>query len=72
MVYTTWLTIRGGLVLGFGGTVLTPNYLLSPTYLARRHPLLRLAHFSSEIKAQLANVNGLSKQHREALATIGL
>jgi hypothetical protein len=57
-------------VLRFGGTVLTPNYLLSPTYLSRRHPLLRPAHFSSEISAQLANPEGLSDRHRKALAEI--
>jgi hypothetical protein len=34
-------------ILRFGGTVLTPNYLLSPVHLARRDPLLRPAHFSS-------------------------
>ena len=59
-------------VLRFGGTVLTPNYLLSPTYLARRDPLLRPAHFGSELPAQIANTDGLSKRHREALAAIEL
>jgi len=57
-------------VLRFGGTVLTPNYLLSPVYLARREPLLRPAHFGSEIAAQVANTEGLSQRHREALASI--
>jgi hypothetical protein len=59
-------------VLRFGGTVLTPNYLLSPTYLARREPLLRPAHFGSELPAQIANPDGLSTRHREALAAIQL
>ena len=59
-------------ILHFGGTVLTPNYLLSPVYLARRHPLLRPAHFTSEIAAQIANPDGLSERHRQALASIGL
>ncbi len=57
-------------VLRFGGTVLTPNYLLSPSYLARRDPLLRPAHFSSELAAQIANPDGLSERHREALAAL--
>jgi hypothetical protein len=57
-------------ILRFGGTVLTPNYLLSPAYLARRHPLLRPAHFSSEITAQVANPDGLSERQKEALASI--
>jgi hypothetical protein len=59
-------------VLRFGGTVLTPNYFLSPHYLARRHPLLRPAHFSSEIAAQKANPDGLSERHREVLASFEL
>jgi hypothetical protein len=59
-------------IVRFGGTVVTPNYLLSPVYLARRNPLLRPAHFSSEITAQLANPDGLSERHREALASIAL
>jgi hypothetical protein len=59
-------------ILRFGGTVLTPNYFLSPDYLARRHPLLRPAHFSSEVAAQVANPDGLSERHREALASIEL
>lgn len=59
-------------ILRFGGTVLTPNYLLSPVYLARRNPLLRPAHFSCEIAAQVANPDGLSERHREALASIEL
>ena len=59
-------------ILRFGGTVVTPNYLLSPVYLARRHPLLRPAHFSSEIEAQIANPVGLSERHREALASLDL
>jgi hypothetical protein len=57
-------------VLRFGGTVLTPNYLLSPSYLARRDPLLRPAHFGSELVSQAANSDGLSKRHWEALAAI--
>ena len=43
-------------ILRFGGTVVTPNYLLSPVYLARRHPLLRPAHFASEIAAQASQL----------------
>jgi hypothetical protein len=59
-------------ILRFGGSVVTPNYFLSPHYLARRYPLLRPAHFSSEIAAQVANTNGLSERHRDALASIEL
>jgi hypothetical protein len=59
-------------ILRFGGTLLTPNHLVSPVYLARRHPLLRPAHFSSEIAAQVANPDGLSKRHRETLAALEL
>jgi hypothetical protein len=59
-------------VLCHGGTVLTPNYLLSPAHLARRQPLLRPAHYSWEIPAQIANTAGLSRRHREALASLAL
>ena len=57
-------------VLRFGGTVLTSNYLLSPTYIARRDPLLRPIHHNSELEAQVANSEGLSERHREALALL--
>jgi len=57
-------------VLRYGGTVLTLNYLFSPTYLARRNPLLRPAHYTSEIQSQVANLDGLSERHQEALASL--
>jgi hypothetical protein len=57
-------------VLRFGGTVLTQNYLLSSTYLARRNPLLRPIHYNSELEAQLANSEGLSERHKGALALL--
>lgn len=56
-------------VLRFGGTVLTPNYLLSPTHLARRNPLLRPIHFRDEFNSRIADPNGLSLRHRELLAS---
>ncbi len=57
-------------VLRYGGTVLTPNYLLSPSYLARRDPLLRPIHFNSDLEAQLNDVTGLSERHRNLLAML--
>jgi hypothetical protein len=57
-------------VLRFGGTVLTANYLLSPTCLARRNPLLRPLHYNSELEAQLTNSEGLNERHKEALALL--
>jgi len=57
-------------VLRYGGTVLTLNYLLSPTYIARRNPLMRPAHYTSEIPSQLTNPEGLSDRHKEALASL--
>ena len=57
-------------VLRYGGTVLTSNYLLSPSYLARRDPLLRPIHYNSELDAQLGNATGLSERHRNALASL--
>ena len=57
-------------VLRWGGTLLTPNYLLSPMYLARRQPLLRPAHNTSEIEVQVANPHGLSERHRASLASL--
>jgi hypothetical protein len=59
-------------ILRYGGTVLTPNYLLSPTYLARRSPLLRPIHYNDEMASRLANPEGLSKRHKEALASLEL
>jgi hypothetical protein len=57
-------------ILRHGGTVLTPNYLLSPTYLSRRNPLLRPIHSSNEMAARFTNLEGLSQRHREALASL--
>ena len=57
-------------VLRYGGTLMTLNYLLSPTYLARRNPLIRPPHYTSEIEAQVANPDGLSERHKEVLASL--
>ena len=57
-------------VLRYGGTLMTPNYLLSPTYLSRRSPLIRPIHYTTEIEAQVANPGGLSERHKELLASL--
>jgi hypothetical protein len=57
-------------VLRYGGTLMTLNYLLSPTYLTRRNPLIRPPHYTSEIEAQVANPVGLSERHKELLASL--
>jgi hypothetical protein len=57
-------------VLRCGGTVMTPNYLLSPTDLARRNPLLRPIHHMNELESRLANLEGLSRRHKNALAAL--
>ena len=57
-------------VLRHGGTLMTLNYLMSPTYLARRNPLVRPAHYTSEIEAQVANPHGLSERHNVLLASL--
>jgi hypothetical protein len=57
-------------ILCHGGTVLTPNYLLSPAYLARRNPLLRPIHSNDEMASRLANPEGLSERHRDALVSL--
>ena len=57
-------------VLRYGGTLMTLNYLLSPTYLARRNPLIRPAHYTSEIDAQVATPGGLSERHKKVLASL--
>ena len=57
-------------VLRYGGTIVTLNYLLSPTYLARRNPLIRPAHYTSEIEAQVANPDGLGQRHKDLLASL--
>ena len=53
-------------------TIITPNYLISGTYLARRNPLLRPSHVADELPDQLSNPIGLTKRHRETLASIEL
>jgi hypothetical protein len=57
-------------VLGYGGSVLTPNYLLSPSYLARRNPLLRPIHNTADFWVQATNPNGLSERHKALLASL--
>jgi hypothetical protein len=57
-------------LLRCGGAVVTPNYLLSPTYLARRNPLLRPIHFNDEMASHLANPVGLTPCHKEVLASL--
>jgi hypothetical protein len=54
-------------VLRHGGTVLTPNYLLSPSYIARRDPLVRPAQYEKEVQGRIGNPIGLSERHRAAL-----
>ena len=57
-------------VLRYGGTLLTPNYLFSPTYVARRDPLLRPAHHQSQIPARMSDPAGLSERHQGVLAAL--
>jgi hypothetical protein len=57
-------------MLRYGGAVVTPNYLLSPTYLARRNPLLRPIHFNDEMASRLGCLEGLTQQHRDVLASL--
>jgi hypothetical protein len=57
-------------VLRYGGTLLTPNYLLSPTYLARRNPLLRPIHNFSDLWVPVTNPEGLTERHRGLLASL--
>jgi hypothetical protein len=57
-------------VLRFGGTVLTPNYLLSPTYLARRNPLLRPIHDISDLWVPVTNPEGLTERHNALLTSL--
>ena len=57
-------------VLRHSGTVLTPNYLLSPSYLARRDPLLRPIHNHRDLECELHNATGLSERHKNALASL--
>ena len=57
-------------VLRYGGTLLTPNYLLSPTYLARRNPLLSPIHNFSDLWVPVTNPEGLTERHRGLLASL--
>lgn len=56
-------------ILRYGATLVTANYVLSATYVARRSPLIRPAHTSREAEVSLANPAGLSDRHRQLLTT---
>jgi hypothetical protein len=49
---------------------MTHNYLIGHDYAARRQPLLRPFHFSSELTAKLSNQLGLCDRHQESLDSI--
>ncbi|WP_146602541.1 hypothetical protein [Novipirellula aureliae] len=57
-------------VIGHGATLVTHNYLLGPTFAARRAKLLRPFHFTSEVKEKLSNQTGLCDRHRDILSEI--
>ena len=58
------------MVLGHGHTVVTPNYLLSPTYACVRARQLKPAHYNSEIAGKLRKREGLELEHGAALEEI--
>jgi hypothetical protein len=58
------------IALGHGRTVVTPNYLLSPTYACVRARLLKPAHHNSEIAGKLRKHDGLEPEHRAALEEV--
>ena len=47
-------------VLRYGGTVLTPNYVLSPSYLARRDPMLHRFTTLSSLRPNSTMLQGLA------------
>ena len=55
-------------VLRHNGTILTPNYYMTPVRLARRIPPLRPAHTTTEVTERLRNTEGVVGLHRTALA----
>jgi hypothetical protein len=55
-------------VLRHDATLVTSNYMLSGTYVARRHPLIRPAHSATDYDKNQENHEGLSAQHKELLS----
>ena len=58
------------IVPGHGHTVVTPNYLLSPTCACVRARLLKPAHYNSEIAGKVRKRDGLEPEHRAALEEV--
>jgi hypothetical protein len=58
------------MVLGHGHTMVTPNYLLSPTCACIRARLLKPAHYNSEIAGTVCKRDGLEPEHRAALEEV--
>jgi hypothetical protein len=54
-------------IIRHDAALVTANYALSATCVARRSPLIRPAHTSREAEASLANPAGLSDWHRQLL-----
>lgn len=57
-------------VLAHGAAVVTHNYYLSASCVARRIPLIRPFHNASEMTAKLSNTVGLTARHKLALQHI--
>jgi hypothetical protein len=58
------------MVLGHDHTMVTPNYLLSPTCACIRARLLKPAHYNSEIAGTVCKRDGLEPEHRAALEEV--
>lgn len=52
-------------VLRHNAALVTCNYMLSGTYVARRNPFIRPAHTESQANANLLNYAGLSSRHKQ-------
>jgi hypothetical protein len=54
-------------LLRHGAALVMPNYALTPSYVARRQPLVRPPHDIDEAERNLANRNGLALGHQALL-----
>jgi hypothetical protein len=57
-------------VLAHGGSIVTHNYLLTPTLACARKPLLRPAHNRQEMKVKFLRSEGLLPPHRAMLEAL--
>jgi len=58
-------------ILRCGASLVTNNYVLSGTYVARRSTLIRPSHTMADFEVNKTNYTGLSAKHKELLSQVG-